>query len=338
MKKYSMLLLALAMALCASAQVTIEGEGLYLIPDKDDYKGYHQPEQTSFYLEYGQTYYFQVDSDYFVTVTGVDLPDLKIAQAGNSVFLFFDWDGLLKKYNMNQSSDFALPGCNSFKMASGIYSVEALDPDLVGDAGNLNFGYLGSIQDYCGFYNDIAVRIRYTTKKRVQVSSTTYSNGPWVFSSRSRTYYETRKTNEDFIASSKLAKVLGYGDGCYAFFINKISSSDDQMTVHVGDNDYKVDWEAAMNGWVTESGSMGLYSDSPVPAHTGNVILIIYDSNTLKYHMQTMTYGGTIGDFITSVRPINAQKAESGQTYSVSGIPGAQEGLIIKNGKTYYVK
>jgi len=338
MKKIFVLFLGLVTTLCASAQVTLEGDGLYLIPDKDNYKGYHKPEQTSFYLEYGETYYFQVDSDYYVTVTGVETPDLKIAQVGNSVYLFYDWDGLLKKYNMNQTSEFLLPGCNSFKMASGIYSVEPLDPESVGDAGDLNFGYMGSIEDFCGYYNDISVQIRYTTKKRVQKSSTTYSSGPWVFTARSRTYYETVTNHEYYMPSAKLAKVLGYDENCYAFYIDHSWSSDDQMSVYIGNTAYKVDWASATNGWVNYGSSMGSYSTSPVPTHSGNVIIVIYDSSTLKYHMTTISYNGSIGDYITLVPPISAPKASSDQTYSISGIPGAQEGLLIKDGKKMYIK
>lgn len=335
MRKYSLLLLAL---LCTSisAQVTLESQGLYLIPDKDEYKGYHQPEESSFYLEYGQTYYFQADSDYYITITGVELPDLKIAESGNSVFMFFDWDGLLKKYNMNQNSDFALAGCDCFKIASGIYSVEALDPEYVGDAGNLNFCYLGSIEDIGGFYNDISVKMRYTTKKSVQRTSTSYSNGPWVFSSRSRTYYETVTSHDDIMASSKLAKVLGYGDDYYAFFIDKRWSSDDQLTVMIGGNRYEFDWNGAVNGWINHGQSYVTFSSCKIPAHSGNVIIVVYDAVNFKYHVQTMTYYGTMGDYITSVRSIKESESSTDQTYSVSGIPGATKGLIIKDGKKYY--
>jgi preprotein translocase subunit SecA len=57
-----------------------------------------------------------------------------------------------------------------------------------------------------------------------------------------------------------------------------------------------------------------------------------------KALIKTFQFNGTMIDFIkSSVSKIKAADS-SDQTYSVSGIPGAQEGLIIKNGKTYYVK
>jgi hypothetical protein len=338
MKKYSTLLIVLASSIGVSAQTTIESEGIYLIENTGAYDGYQQPTQSSYTLEYGKQYIFQVDGDYYITVVGKDMRDPKILGVGNNVFMFFDWDGWCKKYNQDSDSEFALAGYDSFKMQSGIYEIWAEAPQNVGDCGDINFVRMGSIEDYANrdYYDTVSVNMTlvYSSRKKVQKSSLNVTSGPWVMTMRTYTHWDYESTDYVYLPSKRLAERLGY-PGCYAFYITNPYSSDDIMNLTIDGSRYWFSSYSAESDWTDLTFAQAGIS---VNSHTGNRIAVIVDKDKNKALIKTFQFNGTMIDFIkSSVSKIKAADS-SDQTYSVSGIPGAQEGLIIKNGKTYYVK
>ena len=337
MRKFTVLFLGLATTLFASAQTVIESEGLVLIENPGSYCGYQQPTQTSFTLEFNKTYLFQVDGDYYVTVTGQDMPDPKILGVGSNVFMFYDWDGWCTKYNQNHDSDFALAGYDSFKMESGIYEVWAEEHEYVGDCGDLNLVRRGSIDEFAtrGYNDTIGVTINYIARKRVQKSNLNVSSGPWVCTMRTHTYYDYESTEYEYYPSRRLAQTLGYL-GCYAFYIPFQSAGDDVCKIHVdqeGIRDLNINWPVATKDWTSiyEPGS------GTVSAHSGSLV-IIYNQLTGQYLLETVPFNGSMIDYITAVPSVDVPKVSSDRTYSVLGIAGAQDGLVIKDGKVYYMK
>ena len=343
MKKIFVLFLGLITTLCASAQTVIESEGIYLIENTENYDGYQQPIQSSYTLEYDKHYVLQVDGDYFITVVGQDMRDPKILGVGNNVFMFFDWDGWCKKYNQESDSEFALAGYDSFKMQSGVYDVWAEEHENVGDCGDINFVRMGSYEEYANrdYYDTITVNmtLTYVSRKRVQKSSTSVSSGPWVCTVRSYTHWEYESTEYEYKPSQRLATALGYPD-CFAFYITApFSSEDDYIKLKINGSSYYFLWYYATSDW-TDLMYDNVYAKTSVRSHTGNRVAVIIDKTNLKARIETFQFNGTMIDYIKSKSstPIIKEPDSSTQTYSISGIPGAQEGLIIKDGKVLYVK
>lgn len=335
MRKLTLLLSGLVTALCASAQTVIESEGLSLIENAGSYCGYQQPTQTSFTLEYGKTYLFQVDGDFFITVTGAQMPDPQLLVIGSNKFMFFDWDGFCTKYGYDRNAAFALNGYDSFKMESGIYEVWAENHEYVGDCGDLNFVRRGSIEEFATreYFDTIGVTLKYTARKRVQKSSVNVTSGPWVCTVRSYSHYDYENTEYEFYPSQRLAQTLGYL-GCYAFYIPIQSAGDDVCKFHVeGINDLNINWPYAIQDWksIYEPGS------GTVSQHTGSLV-IIYNKLNNSYLIKTVAFNGSMADYITSVDPIEAKQAPSEQRYSVSGVAGTGDKLQIIDGKLYYFK
>ena len=339
MKKIFVWFLGLVTTLCASAQTTIESEGIYLIENTAAYDGYQLPTQSSYTLEYNTHYVLQVDSDYYITVVGKDMRDPKILGVGNNVFMFFDWDGWCTKYNQDSDSEFALAGYDSFKMQSGVYDVWAEEHDNVGDCGDINFVRMGSFEEYANreYYDTISVNmtLTYVSRKKVQKSSMNVTSGPWVCTMRSYTHWEYESTEYNYKPSQRLADKLGYPD-CFAFYITNPYSSDDIIKLKIDGGNYYFSWYYAATDW-TEL-TYNAYASTSVNSHSGNKVAVIIDKDNMRALVKTFQFNGTMIDYIKSSVPMTKEADASDQTYSISGIPGAKEGLLIKDGKKLYVK